>query len=274
MGACHGEQVVSPTVLAIEWSGSRGLVERTIAHLELVGLSLLIALMIAVPLGIVVGHTRRGGAVATTLVTAGRAVPTYAVIALLFPLAIIWGIGLGFWPSVVALVLLAIPPLYTNTYTGIRGVDAALVEAARGVGMAGRQVLWGVEVPVALPLILAGVRTAVVQVMATATLASIFGYQSLGSYLTEGLSQRDDEKLLIGTVAVGVLWLIAEVLLGLLQRVLTPWARVESSRAARRRARIDALAPPSSTPPSSTPPPDPNTSAGGAEALPFTTSPR
>ena len=190
---------------------------------------MLIAFVIAVPLGIMVGHTRRGGAVATTLVTAGRAVPTYAVIALLFPLAIIWGMGLGFWPSVVALVLLAIPPLYTNTYTGIRGVDAALVEAAKGQGMAGRQVLRGVEVPVALPLILAGVRTAVVQVMATATLASIFGYQALGSYLTEGLSQRDDEKLLTGTIAVGVLWLIAEGLLGLLQRWLTPWARVESA---------------------------------------------
>jgi osmoprotectant transport system permease protein len=221
---------MSPAVLAVEWTGSRGLIERTIAHLELAGLSMLIALLIAVPLGIVVGHTRRGGSVATTLVTAGRAVPTYAVIALLFPVAIIWGIGLGFWPSVVALVLLAIPPLYTNTYTGVRGVDPALVEAARGVGLAGRQVLWKVEVPVALPLILAGVRTAVVQVMATATLASIFGYQALGSYLTEGLSQRDDAKLLTGTIAVGVLWIVAEGLLGLLQRWLTPWSRADAPR--------------------------------------------
>jgi osmoprotectant transport system permease protein len=261
---------VSAVLAAIEWSGPRGLIERTIAHLQLVGLSLLIALVVAVPLGVVVGHTRRGGAVATSLVTAGRAVPTYAVIALLFPLAIIWGWGLGFWPSVVALVLLAIPPLYTNTYTGIRGVDAALVEAARGQGMAGRQVLVGVEVPVALPLILVGVRTAVVQVMATATLASIFGYQALGSYLTEGLSQRDDSKLLTGTVAVAVLWFVAEGLLGLLQRWLTPWAHVESSRGARRRARMDALAPSSSP----GPPAVANTSAGGAEPLPFTQSPR
>jgi osmoprotectant transport system permease protein len=95
-------------------------------------------------------------------------------------------------------------------------------------------------VPLALPLILAGVRTAVVQVMATATLASIFGYQSLGSYLTEGLSQRDDAKLLTGTIAVGVLWLVAEVLLGLLQRLLTPWARAERDRAPRRRGRRGA----------------------------------
>jgi osmoprotectant transport system permease protein len=243
--------------MALEWTGSRGLLERTLAHLELVGLSLLIALVIAVPLGVAVGHTRRGGAVATSLVTAGRAVPTYAVIALLFPLAIIWGIGLGFWPSVVALVLLAIPPLYTNTYTGVRGVDPALVEAARGVGMDGRQVLRGVEVPVALPLILAGVRTAVVQVMATATLASIFGYQSLGSYLTEGLSQRDDAKLLTGTIAVGVLWLVAEALLGVLQRVLTPWARTGPRRRDRRQALSvapDAVA---------------ASAATGAEPLPF-----
>jgi osmoprotectant transport system permease protein len=262
MGARHRGCPVNRVIAAIEWSGSRGLIERTIAHLELVGLSLLIALVIAIPLGIVVGHTRRGGAVATMLVTAGRAVPTYAVIALLFPLAIIWGIGLGFWPSVVALVLLSIPPLYTNTYTGIRGVDAQLVEAARGVGMDGRQVLWGVEVPVALPLILAGVRTAVVQVMATATLAAIFGYQSLGSYLTEGLSQRDDAKLLTGTIAVGVLWLVAEVLLGLLQRWLTPWARADSSRAARRRSRAEGLAGPPATP-------GPTTAAAGAQPLPM-----
>lgn len=251
---------MSALVLALEWSGSRGLIERTINHLELAGLSLAIALVIAVPLGIAVGHTRRGGAVASTLVTAGRAVPTYAVIALLFPLAIIWGIGLGFWPSVVALVLLAIPPLYTNTYTGVRGVDAALLEAARGVGMDGRQVLRGVEVPVALPLILAGVRTAVVQVMATATLASIFGYQALGSYLTEGLTQRDDAKLLTGTIAVGVLWLVAEALLGLLQRVLTPWARAGAGRPSRRRRRRDGARPADATPASA---------ETGAEPLPF-----
>jgi osmoprotectant transport system permease protein len=252
---------MSPSLLAaIEWSGSRGIIERTIAHLQLVGLSLLIALLIAIPLGVVVGHTRRGGGVATAVVTAGRAVPTYAVIALLFPLAIMWGWGLGFWPSVVALVLLAIPPLYTNTYTGIRGVDAALVESARGMGMAGRQVLWGVEVPVALPLILAGARTAVVQVMATATLAAIFGYQSLGSYLTEGLSQRDDAKLLTGTIAVGVLWLIAEAVLGLVQRWLTPWARAESRRAGGRRSRRGAA---------------PATSAtSAAQPLPFSDIPR
>jgi osmoprotectant transport system permease protein len=251
---------VSAVVLALEWSGSRGLIERTVSHLELVGLSLLIAFVIAIPLGVAVGHTRKGGAVATSVVTAGRAVPTYAVIALLFPLAIIWGIGLGFWPSVVALVLLAIPPLYTNTYTGVRGVDPALVEAARGVGMDGRQVLRGVEVPVALPLILAGVRTAVVQVMATATLASIFGYQALGSYLTEGLSQRDDAKLLTGTIAVGVLWLVAEALLGVLQRVLTPWARTGPSRRDRRRGLPGADAAPASA-------------STGAEPLPFSSSP-
>lgn len=249
---------VASGVLALGWSGPRGLVERTVAHLELAGLSLLIAVLIAVPLGIAVGHTRRGTVVASSLVTAGRAVPTYAVIALLFPLAIMWGLGLGFWPSVVALVLLAIPPLYTNTYTGIRGVDPALVEAARGVGMDGRQVLRGVEVPVALPLILTGVRTAVVQVMATATLASIFGYQALGSYLTEGLTQRDDGKLLTGTIAVGVLWLVAEGLLGLLQRVLTPWARTGSGRTRRRDRRgRDPLEPSPATP------------ATGAEPLPF-----
>ena len=250
---------MSAFVLAVEWSGSRGLVERTIAHLELAGLSLLIAMVIAIPLGIAVGHTRRGGAVVTSVVTAGRAVPTYAVIALLFPLAIIWGLGLGFWPSVVALVLLCIPPLYTNSLTGVRGVDPALVEAGRGMGMTGRQVLRGVEVPVALPLILAGVRTAVVQVMATATLASIFGYQALGSYLTEGLSQRDDAKLLTGTIAIGVLWLVCEVILGLLQRWLTPWARPPSRRARRPEASSRALAAPA---------------AAGAEALPFSQVPR
>jgi osmoprotectant transport system permease protein len=264
VGSGAGERSVNATLLAIEWSGPRGLVERTIAHLELAGLSLLIAVLVAIPLGVVVGHTRRGGAVVTSVVTAGRAVPTYAVIALLFPLAIIWGLGLGFWPSVVALVLLCIPPLYTNTLTGIRGVDAALIESARGMGMTGRQVLRGVEVPVALPLILAGVRTAVVQVMATATLASIFGYQSLGSYLTEGLSQRDDAKLLTGTIAIGVLWLVVEGVLGLVQRWSTPWAR-PAAAAGSRRARGPA---PAGSSPRSVP------AAAGAEPHPISEIPR
>jgi osmoprotectant transport system permease protein len=210
-------------VLALEWGGPRGLLERTLAHLELALLALVVAVVVAVPLGLWIGHRRRGGGVVTALVTAGRAVPTYAVIALLFPVAIMWGLGLGFWPAVVALVLLAIPPLYTNTVTGVREVDPALVEAARGMGMTDWEVLRSVELPVALPLVLAGVRTAVVQVMATATLASLFGYQALGSYLTEGLSQRDDAKLLTGTIAVGALWLLAEAALGLLQWRLTPW---------------------------------------------------
>ena len=210
---------------AIEWSGPRGLPDRTLAHLQLSLLALGVAMAIAIPLAVVVGHTGRGGPVANAAVTAGRAVPTYAVIALLFPVAILWGLGLGFWPSVVALVLLAVPPLFTNTLTGIRGVDDTLVEAARGMGMAGRQVLFTVQLPVALPLILAGVRTATVQVMSTATLASIFGYQALGSYLTEGLAQRDDTKLLIGTLAVGVLWLMAEIVLGAVQWWATPWTR-------------------------------------------------
>lgn len=236
-------------VLAVEWSGPRGLWSRTVAHLELALLAMAVAMVLAIPLALLVAHTGRGGSTASAAVTAGRAVPTYAVIALLFPVAILWGLGLGFWPSVVALVLLAIPPLYTNTVTGIRGVDRALVEAARGMGMTGGQVLRSVEWPVALPLVLAGIRTATVQVMATATLASIFGYQALGSYLVEGLSQRDDAKLLTGTIAVGVLWLVAEVGLGLLQRWLTPW-----SHGTGRRARRSAF--------------DPSDLAGAAEPVP------
>jgi osmoprotectant transport system permease protein len=235
-------------VLAVELQGSRGLISRTIAHLELSLLVMVIAMAIAIPLAIAVAHSKRGGAVASGAVTAGRAVPTYAVIALLFPVAILWGLGLGFWPSVVALVLLAIPPLFTNTTTGIRGVDRALVEAARGMGMTRRGVLRGVEIPVALPLILAGIRTATVQVMATATLASVFGYQALGSYLTEGLAQRDDAKLLTGTIAVGVLWLVAELGLGFAQRRLTPWALDSSGRSRRARGRTRGGVPPDLTP--------------------------
>nr|WP_249420482.1 ABC transporter permease [Rhabdothermincola salaria] len=221
----------------IEWSGPRGLPERTVAHLQLSLLAMAVAMVVAIPLAVVVGHTGRGGPVANAAVTAGRAVPTYAVIALLFPIAILWGLGLGFWPSVVALVLLAVPPLFTNTLTGIRGVDATLVEAARGMGMSGRQVLFSVQLPVALPLVLAGIRTATVQVMSTATLASIFGYQALGSYLTEGLAQRDDAKLVVGTLAVGALWLLAEIVLGALQWALTPWTRTAGGSGGRWRRR-------------------------------------
>jgi len=239
---------MSVAVLAVELGGSRGLISRTAAHLQLTLLVMAIAVLIAIPLAVVVSHSRRSGAVASGLVTAGRAVPTYAVIALLFPVAILWGLGLGFWPSVVALVLLAIPPLYTNTATGIRGVEPSLVESARGMGMTSRGVLRSVEVPVALPLILAGIRTATVQVMATATLASVFGYQALGSYLTEGLAQRDDAKLLTGTLAVGFLWLVAEVILGLLQRRLTPWAAERPRRWRRRSSGPRAHSSPSGIP--------------------------
>lgn len=162
---------------------------------------------------------------AVWLVNIGRAVPSFALIVLVFPFALRYGFGLGFWPTAFALVLLAIPPIFTNAFTGVRDVDAGTVEAARGMGLAPREVLFGVEVPAALPLILTGVRVSAVQVVATATLGAYVGFGGLGAFIVEGFATQDDGKLLTGAVLVGLLSVFTELAFGWLQRRLTPWAR-------------------------------------------------
>jgi osmoprotectant transport system permease protein len=205
------------------WLGTRGLLQRTLEHLRVSALSILVAVAIAVPSAMALGHVRRGGVLANAVVNIGRAVPSFAILALLFPISLRWGLGIGFWPTFGAMVLLGIPPMFTNTYAGIRGVDPNIVEAARGMGMKSSEVLWRVETPNALPLIITGVSVAAVQVVATATLGGFFGLNSLGLSIFEGFSQADDGKLIAAAVMVAVLAVLTQAGFALVRRRSTPW---------------------------------------------------
>jgi osmoprotectant transport system permease protein len=205
------------------WGGERGILHRSIEHMRLSGASVVAAGAIATPAAMFFGHVKRGGLAAQSIVNIGRAVPSFALLAFLFPLSLRYGFGLGFWPTLVALVLLAIPPMFTNAYVGVRDVDPAIVEASRGMGMGERQVLLRVETPIALPLIITGLRLASVQVVATATLGGLFGFNGLGSYIFEGFAQQNDGKLLTGAVGVALLAIATELFFSLVMRRATPW---------------------------------------------------
>ena len=159
----------------INWQGSNGIPARGLEHTWYSVVSTLAAMAIALPIGMVVGHTGRGGALAINLANVGRAVPSFGIIILMVVL-----LGIGFLPPFIALVAFAVPPILTNTYAGIREVDRDVREAAQGMGMRGWEVLWRVEIPVAMPLIMAGIRTSAVQVVATATIPPPIGVTSAG----------------------------------------------------------------------------------------------
>ena len=210
---------------ADNWWGNRGIANRVWEHLQLSMWSVLIAAVLALPPALALGHFKRGGLLAVSVVNIGRALPSFAIIALVLPFSLEWGFGLGFWPTCVALVMLAIPPMFTNAFTGVRDVDIGTVEAAEGMGMTPLRVLLGVEVPNAAPLILTGVRVSAVQVVATATLGALVGFGGLGSLIVEGFAQQDDGKLITGAVLVAVLSLLTSLLFNVIERLLTPWHR-------------------------------------------------
>jgi osmoprotectant transport system permease protein len=205
------------------WNGRNGLPSLLWAHVQLSLAAMLVAAVLALPPAAWLGHVRRGAILAVSVVNVGRAVPSFGIIALVFPFALRWGFGLGFWPTLVALVLLAIPPIFTNTYTGVRDVPPEAVDAARGMGMRPGELLRKVEVPVALPLILTGLRVSAVQVVATATLGALVGYRCLGTPIVAGFSRSDKGPLLAAAILVALLALLSDGLFALLQRVLVPW---------------------------------------------------
>ncbi len=204
------------------WDGPNGIPNRLLEHLEISGLSLALALAIALPIGLYVGHTGRGAAFAVNLANFGRALPSLAIIGLVAPITQQLDPQLGFIviPAVVSLVILALPPILVNAYVGITGVDRDLVEAARGMGMRERQLLFGVEVPIAMPVVLAGIRLGAVTIVATANLAAIFGFGGLGRYLVDGIAQNDDAQLFGGVVLAAGLTLLVEGGFALLQRAV------------------------------------------------------
>ncbi len=204
------------------WSGPAGIPTRLLEHLALSGSSLLIAIAIAVPLGIWIGHTGRFTGLAINSANAWRAVPSLAVIGIVLPITAAIDPQLGFrvYPTLVAMIVLAFPPILVNTQAGIAGVDRDLVEAGRAMGMREMQVVRGLELPLAVPAILSGVRSAAVQVVATATLGAIFGSGGLGRYLVEGVAQRDDGMTFGGVVLVAALALSVEGVFVLLLRLI------------------------------------------------------
>lgn len=208
---------------ADNWSGRRGIGTRIVDHVRISVAATAAAAVVAIPAALYLGHIRRGGALATAVVNLGRAVPSFAIVALALPFSLRYGFGLGFWPTMVALVALALPPIFTNTYAGVVSIDPAVVDAARGMGMRGREVLLRVEAPGALPLLVTGLRISAVQVVATATLGAFVGFGGLGAFIYEGFRQNDDGKLLTGAVFVAVLAIGTELLFGVGQRLLTPW---------------------------------------------------
>ncbi|SDJ44214.1 ABC transporter permease [Streptomyces indicus] len=208
------------------WSGGDGVWHRLTEHLLLTVVCLVISCLIALPVALVLGHLGKGGALAVNISNVGRAVPTFAVLVLLLLTPIgKWGQG----PTIVALVLFAVPPLLTNAYVGMREVDRSVVQAARGMGMTGSQMLWRVELPLALPMILNGVRIAAVQLVATATIAALAGGGGLGRIITAGFNLASTAQVVAGAVLVAAFALIVEGLFELAERLAPGWARGRSA---------------------------------------------
>lgn len=187
------------------------------AHVRLSVSALLIAIAIFIPIGVICARWATIGSAAVGTIAALRVIPSLALILLLYP----W-LGLGYTPTLIALVALAGPPLVLNTYAGLRSVDASVLEAARGIGMNPVQVFLRVHLPLALPVMIAGMRTASVEIIASATLASFVGVTSLGQWILTGISLLDNTYLLAGALPIMGLVLVAELLFGGLERLVTP----------------------------------------------------
>jgi osmoprotectant transport system permease protein len=221
------------------WSGEEGLVNRLVEHLLLTGTATLLAVLLGLPLAVWLGHIGKGGLLAVNISNVGRAVPTFAVLVILA----IGPIGSdSFGPygraglaTLVALVLFGLPPVITNAYVGMREVDRDTVEAARGMGMDGRQLMRRVELPLAMPLIVAGVRLAVVQIWATATIAALVAGPGLGRIITLGFRRQDVPEVWAGALVVAVFALLIERAMALVQRRLDPVGQARRATATGRR---------------------------------------
>jgi osmoprotectant transport system permease protein len=195
------------------WSGSNGVPARVSEHLVLSGVSMAIALAVALPIGLAIGHTGRATRVVIAVAGLGRAIPSYALLILS-----VGFLGLSIVAALPALVLLAIPPILVNSATAIRDVDRDIVEAGRGMGMTELTVLRDVELPPAVPVIVAGVRVATLQVIATATLAALVAGGGLGRYIVDGFGLQDYERMIAGAILVGTLALATQVAFTMLER--------------------------------------------------------
>jgi len=199
------------------WTGIYGIPTRVIQHLGISLLVLVIAAVIAIPIGYLIGHTGKGKGIAVPVAGGLRALPTLGVLVLA---AMSLGLGLG--APLIALVILAIPSILAGAYSGLEAVDRRTVDAARSVGMTEWQILTKVEIPLGLPLLMGGLRSATLQIIATATLADFIGAGGLGRYIFQGVKAGDYPQMLAGSIIVIVLTLISEVVYAVLQRVAVP----------------------------------------------------
>ncbi len=207
---------------AANWGGDEDIGARLAQHLQITGLSVLIAAAIAIPLGLFIGHTGRGRAFVIGFTGAARALPTFGMLTLFILIGLTMGYGLSLPPVVVVLVILAIPPILAGAYAGVEAVDRMTVDASRAQGMTEWQILARVELPLALPLLVGGLRSATLQVVATATIAAYYAQGGLGRYLIEGLQSRDYERAVIGAILVAALALLLDGLFAVVQRLVVP----------------------------------------------------
>ena len=206
------------------WTGPDGVPTRLLEHLALYAIPLAIAILVALPLGAWIGHTGRAANLVINVANIGRAIPSLAILAVAAMLLSVPLVDLGLrgvaseMATIVAMAALAIPPILTNTYVGISEADRDLVDAGRGMGMRATQVLRLVEVPVGLPIILGGIRTAAVQVVATATLGAVFATGGLGRYIIDGIAQRRNDEVFAGALLVALLSIGTELAFAAIQR--------------------------------------------------------
>lgn len=203
------------------WTGVTGIPNRMFEHVWLSALTVAVGALIALPIGLAIGHTGRGAFLAVSVANVGRALPSYSLLLIFFTF-----FGIGFASAFPALLVLTIPPILTSTYVGVKEVDRDMVEAGRGMGMTDVQVLRRVELPMALPVIIAGVRIAAVQVVATATLAALVGGGALGRFIVDGFGLQNYDQLVGGAILVALLALATERSFTLLERrVISPGLR-------------------------------------------------
>jgi osmoprotectant transport system permease protein len=214
------------------WDGPRGIPWRIVEHVLLSGLAIFIGAAIALPVGLYIGHTGRGAGLAINLANIGRAVPSYAILVMVLPVALALApvigyppaLGLNFLPIIIAMILLSIPPMLVNTYAGLRAVDRDLIEAGRGMGLRESEILRRIEIPIASPIIIGGIRTATLQVIATLTIGAILSGGGLGRFIFDGLNQglAGRSSIYAGAILVTLLALSVDLVLAIIQRLLVP----------------------------------------------------
>jgi len=204
------------------WFGTAGILNRLREHIQITVAATTAAAVLAIIPAVWLAHRRIGSTFVVAIVNIGRAIPSFAIVVLFLPISIRLGLGLGFWPTFMALLFLAVPPMFANAYTGVAEVDPDLVEASRGMGMTGREVLTRVEMPMASPVILAAVRVAAVQVVATATLGALVGWGGLGRFIVDGFAVQDNVRVFAGALLVAGLAIVTEIVLGVVDRFLVP----------------------------------------------------